>query len=376
MIKRMLLSAFVVLPFMVFAQENYTITGEITNAPNTAKAYLIYSDGAQRKIDSTSINQGKFTFGGVVSQPGEALLTVDHKGVGMSQLSSPDLLNLFLEGGEISIKGTDSIYNAVLSGTPLNNDRYKLNSSLAAVTAKEKAFRKRFSEATQEEMNSPEFNGRLESQYNALQKEKDDAYINFIKTSPNSLLSLRTLLEIAGPMPDVILVEPLLNSLSPELQEMAPAKELRQLLELGKRVMVGAIAPDFTQNDPDGNPVSLSSLQGKYVLIDFWASWCAPCRQENPNIVAAYEKYKDKGFTVLGVSLDRETGRDSWLKAIKDDELTWTQVSDLKFWNNAVAKEYGIRAIPRNFLLDPTGKIIAANIRGEELHTTLEEFLN
>lgn len=376
MIKRMLLSAFVVLPFMVFAQENYTITGEITNAPNTAKAYLIYSDGAQRKIDSTSINQGKFTFGGVVSQPGEALLTVDHKGVGMSQLSSPDLLNLFLEGGEISIKGTDSIYNAVLSGTPLNNDRYKLNSSLAAVTAKEKAFRKRFSEATQEEMNSPEFNGRLESQYNALQKEKDDAYINFIKTSPNSLLSLRTLLEIAGPMPDVILIEPLLNSLSPELQEMAPAKELRQLLELGKRVMVGAIAPDFTQNDPDGNPVSLSSLQGKYVLIDFWASWCAPCRQENPNIVAAYEKYKDKGFTVLGVSLDRETGRDSWLKAIKDDELTWTQVSDLKFWNNAVAKEYGIRAIPRNFLLDPTGKIIAANIRGEELHTTLEEFLN
>ncbi|HUH17651.1 TlpA disulfide reductase family protein [Albibacterium sp.] len=376
MIKRMLLSAFVVLPFMVFAQENYTITGEITNAPNTAKAYLIYSDGAQRKIDSTSINQGKFTFAGVVSQPGEALLTVDHKGVGMSQLSSPDLLNLFLEGGEISIKGTDSIYNAVLSGTPLNNDRYKLNSSLAAVTAKEKAFRKRFSEATQEEMNSPEFNGRLESQYNALQKEKDDAYINFIKTSPNSLLSLRTLLEIAGPMPDVILIEPLLNSLSPELQEMAPAKELRQLLELGKRVMVGAIAPDFTQNDPDGNPVSLSSLQGKYVLIDFWASWCAPCRQENPNIVAAYEKYKDKGFTVLGVSLDRETGRDSWLKAIKDDELTWTQVSDLKFWNNAVAKEYGIRAIPRNFLLDPTGKIIAANIRGEELHTTLEEFLN
>src|SRR5690606_18388303 len=176
MIKRMLLSAFVVLPFMVFAQENYTITGEITNAPNTAKAYLIYSDGAQRKIDSTSINQGKFTFAGVVSQPGEALLTVDHKGVGMSQLSSPDLLNLFLEGGEISIKGTDSIYNAVLSGTPLNNDRYKLNSSLAAVTAKEKAFRKRFSEATQEEMNSPEFNGRLESQYNALQKEKDDAY--------------------------------------------------------------------------------------------------------------------------------------------------------------------------------------------------------
>lgn len=376
MIKRMLLSAFAVLPFMVFAQQSYTITGEITNVPNTAKAYLIYSDGSQRKIDSTSISQGKFTFAGVVSQPGDAILTIDHKGVGMSQLSSPDLLNLFLESGTISIKGTDSIYNAVLSGTPLNDDRYKLNASLAAVTAKEKAFRKKFSEATQDELNSPGFNQRLESEYNALQKEKDEAYVNFIKTTPNSLLSLKTLVEIAGPVPDVALVEPLLNALSPELQEMESAKALRKELELGKLVMVGAIAPDFTQNDPEGNPITLSSFHGKYVLIDFWASWCAPCRQENPNIVAAYTKYKDKGFTVLGVSLDRETGRNAWLKAIKDDQLTWAQVSDLKFWNNEVAKKYGVSAIPRNFLLDPTGKIIATNIRGEELHTTLAGVLN
>jgi len=372
----MLLSALVVLPFMVFAQANYTITGEITNLTNTAKAYLIYSDGAQRKIDSATINQGKFTFAGVVSQPGDALLTIDHKGVGMSQLSSPDILNLFLEDGMISIKGTDSAYNAVLSGTPLNDDRYKLNASLAAVTTKEKAFRKKFSEATQEELNSKEFNESLESQYNALQKEKDEAYISFIKTNPNSLLSLRTLVEVAGPVPDVTLVEPLLDALSPSLQEMEPAKALREELELGKLVMVGAIAPDFTQNDPEGKPVTLSSFHGKYVLIDFWASWCAPCRQENPNIVAAYTKYKDKGFTVLGVSLDRETGRNAWLKAINDDQLTWTQVSDLKFWNNEAAKKYGVKAIPRNFLLDPAGKIIATNIRGEELHTTLESVLN
>lgn len=376
MIKRMLLSAFVAIPFMVFAQEAYTVNGEITNLPNTAKAYLIYSDGSQRKIDSTTVNQGKFTFSGVVSQSGDAILTIDHQGVGMSQLSSPDILNLFLEKGTIIVKGTDSVYNAVLSGTQMNEDRYKLNSALAAVTAKEKAFRKAFSGATQEELNSPSFNARLESQYNALQEEKDEAYINFIKNNPNSLLSLNTLVSIAGPVPDVLLVEPLLNSLSPELQAMDTAKELRRELEVGKRVLVGAIAPDFTQNDPEGKPVTLSSFQGKYVLVDFWASWCAPCRQENPNIVAAYNKFKDKGFTVLGVSLDRETGRNAWLKAIKDDNLTWTQVSDLKFWNNEVAKEYGVSAIPRNFLLDPNGKIIATNIRGEELHSTLEGVLN
>ena len=123
----------------------------------------------------------------------------------------------------------------------------------------------------------------------------------------------------------------------------------------------------------DGKPVSLKDFRGKYVLIDFWASWCGPCRMENPNVVEAYNKYSKKNFTVLGVSLDRE--RNAWLKAIKDDKLTWTQVSDLKFWDNAVAKLYRISSIPQNILVDPNGKIIARNLRGEELQSKLAELL-
>ena len=150
-------------------------------------------------------------------------------------------------------------------------------------------------------------------------------------------------------------------------------KQMESMIARMEKIQVGSVAPDFTLPDVDGNPVSLSSFRGKYVLVDFWAAWCPDCRKENPNIVAAWEKYKDKNFAVLGVSLDRN--RDQWLAAIEKDKLAWTQVSDLKFWDSDAAVLYCIRWIPMSFLIDPEGKIVSVGLEGEELHNKLEELL-
>ncbi len=169
-------------------------------------------------------------------------------------------------------------------------------------------------------------------------------------------------------------VEGWMNAIDSSAMENQYGQSIRELVNVEKTLGYGRPAPLFVQNDPDGNPVSLEKFKGQFVLLDFWASWCGPCRQENPNVVNAYNKYKAKNFTVLGVSLDRD--KKKWVQAINDDGLTWTHVSDLGFWSNAVAQLYRVSSIPQNYLLDPEGKIIGKNLRGYELDAFLEKVLS
>jgi len=168
-------------------------------------------------------------------------------------------------------------------------------------------------------------------------------------------------------------VEPLYNALSNDLKNSTKGIAIKNMIEVYKTVGIGKVPPDFTQTTPEGKNISLSSLKGKYVLVDFWASWCGPCRRENPNIVKNFHQYKDKGFDIFGVSYD--TKKPNWEKAIKDDGLEWKQVSDLQGWKNSTSALYGIKAIPTNFLLDKEGKIIAKNIFGKKLTQKLSEII-
>ena len=189
-------------------------------------------------------------------------------------------------------------------------------------------------------------------------------------TSPVALFALT---QIWGGTDDASKFENLYNLLSPEVKGLSGAIKFAEKIEIDKKTAVGKMAPEFSQTDTAGHLVSLSYFKGKFVLLDFWASWCHPCREDNPNVVKIFNQYKEKGFTVLSVSLDSEDDKQKWLKAIADDGLTWTHVSDLKEWKNAVAMLYGINVIPYNFLIDPQGKIIARDVHGQELEQVVQK---
>ncbi|MBC7849278.1 MAG: TlpA family protein disulfide reductase [Chitinophagaceae bacterium] len=210
-------------------------------------------------------------------------------------------------------------------------------------------------------------------QYTAAFEKVKKTIDDFIATKKSSPVAPFVLLVTSEIEQDITAVERRYNLLAPAQQQGFYGKILKGQIADSRIGAVGTDALTFVQNDTMGRPIALSSFKGKYVLIDFWASWCKPCRIENPNVVAAYNRFKSKNFTVLGVSLDRS--KEPWIKAIHDDELKWTHVSDLQYWNNAVAQLYKVEGIPQNFLVDPNGKIVGKNLRGEQLHEKLCELL-
>lgn len=307
-------------------------------------------------IDTADIVDGTAVLKGAVETP---------KDMYVSLLGERAKAIVFVENTEMSLVGkADSIYKAKITGSATHDEFEAMNQKLQKVSEEYMAIYQeaRAANAAGDTAKANQLMKRVNEMYESTNTMQED----FVKENPASYVSPYFLNRIQYGK-DVDELETLVNGLDEKLQIVPSVVALKEQIAKLKKVAVGQIAPDFTQNDVDGNPVKFSDVYSKneVTLLDFWASWCGPCRGENPNVVAVFNDYNKKGFTVFGVSLDRD--KDKWVKAIADDQLTWTHVSDLKYWDNEVSQMYAIRSIPSNLLVDKTGKIIAKNKRGEEL---------
>jgi peroxiredoxin len=273
---------------------------------------------------------------------------------------------------EVNADGNNPAGNFTLKGSKDVEDLQKITKAQNELQGKVNDLGAKFQQAN----NSKDEKARekIQAEYFSLQADFNNRIKGLIREIGPNLASWYGT-NLLNPEEEYVFLDSLSKGFEKEMPNSKFVKEFKTKLAQYKNIVtVGQAAPEIALNNPEGKPVSLSSLRGKYVLIDFWASWCGPCRQENPNVVRMYNKFKGKNFEIFGVSLDKS--KEKWVEAIQKDELSWVHVSDLQYWQSAGAQAYGVQAIPATFLIDPTGKIIAKNLRGQALETKLTEILS
>jgi peroxiredoxin len=357
----MLLPLFILISGLSFSQignAGYTINGKLSGVPDGTEIKLKEND---RELHKTKTYKGLFVIKGNVSEP------ILYK----LEIGNIRSLDIYLENKAISVSGNATVNGGIrVSGSASHRDFEDFKKTFDPRVEKMSAIAQKINAAWP----GPERDSMM-GLYNAYQADIQTQIDKYVKARPKSYVSPFVLYVTTQLYDDPMLLQTRYNYLDKSIQSSVLGVSLGEYIKSLMIGAVGTVAPEFSQPDTLGNPVSLSSFRGKYVLLDFWASWCGPCRTENPNVVASYHKFKNKNFTVLGVSLDRPGQKEKWLDAIHADNLTWTHVSDLQFWNNAVAQLYKVGSIPQNYLLDPSGKIVAKNLRGPELDSKLCELL-
>lgn len=350
-------------------EPSYVINGKIIGADGITFYLQKRAAGSFVKLDSAVSAKGEFTIkGGSVKYPDKVYLT---------QKDKKENLAFYLGNAAITITGTvDSLAFAKVTGSKTQDEfiAYQdllkpFEKSISKLDEEYEAVRK-----TEDKGKIAEFEKTSDALYNKIAADQNAFSKKYIADNPKSYITPSIVNNLSYEL-EAAEIEDLINKLDTSITNVTVIKDIKSRVAVMKTVAVGQKAPDFTMNDVNDQPIALSSKIGKskLILIDFWASWCGPCRQENPNVVKVFKEYNKKGFDVYGVSLDRK--KEDWLKAIEKDQLTWTHVSDLQFWNNAAAKLYAINSIPSNLLIDNTGTIIGRNLRGDALANKVKEVL-
>jgi thiol-disulfide isomerase/thioredoxin len=363
----------------IYAQGSlFQIKGTTSNMPDVEKVVMSYiSADGNKVVDTAAITDGRYSFTGALYQPQDVVLRAlyfkEKRKLAASPLDrkSKDKIQLYLSPGIIKLNSVDSLSNVSMEGALWQKDFVYLKGGMDAWSAKLDKFKGRMMDLQAKKDTVAIEKLKVEANADLPQLMKD-TYLKYAQTHPNSPLSVYALMlcNNVSAIVDMQAVQKAFQALNPEIKALPSAQAVGEKIAIAMKVNYGSKAPDFILDDVAGKPISLSSFKGKYVFVDFWASWCHPCRDEMPYIKKAYEKYKAKGFEVFSVTSPREKGFDKWVAAIKEDAMNWANVWDKK---GDVSEKYQVLSLPTNFLIDKDGKIVAKDLRGTALEDKLKE---
>jgi peroxiredoxin len=371
-----------VFPFSLLAQSiqlnPFTLIGTFQNCEEPPALILLrYQVDGQVVTDSCSVQHKAYRFQGQLAEPTEVFLLAKYptsEGLNFRVSNSGEIeaASLFVQPGNNQAIHAGSFPKVEVAQSKVDKDYRSLLQKTSAYGRKVGELNMQLEALNEKKPSTQQL--ALKAERDSFSHLCDSVHVRYLKTQSRSPLAVYALAQYANsPTAKADLAASLYGRLSPMDQQTPSGKELKTKIEAMQNIAVGKMAPVFRQTDTAGVVVSLADFRGKYVLLDFWASWCVPCRAQNPKLAELFHRYKDKGFTILGVSLDED--KEKWQEAIKKDGLPWSHISDLKGWGNLAARLYDVQSVPQNYLIDPSGIIIAINVEDKELDDKLKEIL-